>query len=182
MNVDIGGGTANAAIFRVGQHIASSALAVGGRQVVVERTSGLVRHIAPPGQAIINALNLPIRVGQVAGLDSLQRFTDCMADLVADLVTGVESDLGRQVQLSPPFAPAVAAGSKCLFISGGVGAYYYDPPLMDSLTNALRHDDLGVSCWLNRCGKTAVYKPSPSRRQPKQSGPPSWGHPARRCN
>jgi ethanolamine utilization protein EutA len=143
-NVDIGGGTANAAIFRVGQHVASSALAVGGRQVVVERTSGLVRHIAPPGQAIINALNLPIRVGQVAGLDSLQRFTDCMADLVADLVTGVESDLGRQVQLSPPFAPAVAAGSKCLFISGGVGAYYYDPPLMDSLTNALRHDDLGV--------------------------------------
>lgn len=144
MNVDIGGGTANAAIFRVGQHIASAALAVGGRQVVVERASGRVRHIAPPGQAIINALDLPIQVGQAAELDSLQRFTDCMAELTADLVTGVESDLGRQLRLSPPFAPAVAAASKRLFISGGVGAYYYDPLPIHSLADALRHDDLGV--------------------------------------
>lgn len=52
-NVDIGGGTANAAVFRVGQHIASTAMAVGGRQVIVERTSGLVSHIAPSGQTII---------------------------------------------------------------------------------------------------------------------------------
>lgn len=144
MNVDIGGGTANAAIFRVGQHVASSALAIGGRQLIVERASGLVRHIAPPGQTIINALNLPIQVGQVAELETLRRFTDCMADLVADLVTGVESDLGRQLQLSPPFAPAVAAGSKHLFISGGVGAYYYNPPPINSLADALRHDDLGL--------------------------------------
>lgn len=143
-NVDIGGGTANAAVFRVGQHIASTAMAVGGRQVIVERTSGLVRHIAPPGQRIINALNLPIRVGQAADLESLRRFTDCMAELVADLVTGVESDLGRQLQLSPPFPPAVAAGSNRLFISGGVGAYYYDPPPMESLTAALPHDDVGL--------------------------------------
>ena len=143
-NVDIGGGTANAAIFRVGQHIASSAMAVGGRQVIVDRATGIVRHIAPPGQLIINALNLPIEVNQAVDLQTLQRFTDCMADLVADLVTGVESDLGRQLQLSPPFLPATVSKSKRLFISGGVGVYYYDLPRLDSLEAALRHDDVGL--------------------------------------
>lgn len=79
-------------------------------------------------------------MGQAADLESLRRFTDCMAELV----TGVEPNLGRQLQLSPPFLPAVAAGSKRLFISGGAGAYYYDRPPMTSLTATLPHDDVGL--------------------------------------
>lgn len=142
-NIDIGGGTANAAIFRVGEHLASSALAVGGRQIVLDRASGVVRHIAPPGQAIVQALGLPIIVGQPTEFAALQRFTDCMADLVADLAMGVVGDLGRQLQLSPPFAAATAAESRHLFISGGVGAYYYAPLVAHSLADWLVHDDVG---------------------------------------
>ena len=143
-NVDIGGGTANAAIFRVGDHIASAALAVGGRQVVVERASGLVRQIAPPGQTLIQTLDLPIRLGQAVELAALRRLTDCMADLVADLVIGAETELSRSLQLSPPLPPATAAASKCLFISGGVADYFYNPPPMGSLADSLRHDDIGL--------------------------------------
>ena len=58
-NVDIGGGTSNAAIFRLGEYLSSSALAAGGRQIVIERTSGIVRHIAPPGRVIVEALDCP---------------------------------------------------------------------------------------------------------------------------
>lgn len=140
-NVDIGGGTANAAIFRVGDHVASAALAVGGRQIIVERATGMVRHVAPPGQKIIEALGLPLYPGRRAEGDALQRFTDCMAELVVDLVTGEETELGRQLQLSGPLAATEA--SRALFLSGGVGAYYYNPPPINSLADALLHDDVG---------------------------------------
>lgn len=166
-NIDIGGGTSNAAIFRVGEHVSSSALAVGGRQVVVERTSGLVRHIAPPGQRIIEALGLPIYIGKRVSFDALQRFTDCMAELVADLATGVETELGHSLQLSSPLKNAES--SKVLFISGGVGAYYYNPININSLSDVLIHDDVGPlfaqSLRLNaRLRKMRIERPAQTTR------------------
>jgi ethanolamine utilization protein EutA len=140
-NVDVGGGTANAAIFRIGNHLSSSTLAVGGRQLIIDKTSEIVRHIAPSGQIIIDALGLPIIMGQRVDLESLQGFTDCMADLVADLVSGIQTDLGRKLQLTPPLKGA--ENSKVLFFSGGVGAYYYQPIKIDSLGDVLIHDDVG---------------------------------------
>lgn len=140
-NVDIGGGTANAAIFRIGHHLSSSTLAVGGRQIIIDRASEIVKHIAPSGKVIIDTLGLPIAVGQHAELETLQGFTDCMAELVADLVCGIESELGHRLQLTPPLTGA--QDSHVLFISGGVGAYFYQPVKIDSLTDVLIHDDVG---------------------------------------
>lgn len=140
-NVDIGGGTANAAIFRNGAHLSSSALAAGGRQLVIERTSGIVRHIAPPGRMVVEHLGLPLREGGRADLGSVERFCNCMAELTADLVEGEVSDLGRHLQLLPPLAGA--GESSTLFFSGGVGTYYYEPVEIRDLGDALRHDDVG---------------------------------------
>ncbi len=140
-NVDIGGGSSNAAVFRVGDHLSSSALAVGGRQLVVEKTSGIVRHIAPPGRIIVEHLGLPIYEGQRADMEVLSRFCDCMADLIADLITGVETELGHRLQLSPPLQ--YTEHSNVLFLSGGVGAYYYKPVEIHSLSEVLIHNDVG---------------------------------------
>lgn len=140
-NIDIGGGTSNAAIFRLGEHLASSAMAVGGRQIEVERTSGIVRHIAPPGRRIVEALNLPLREGSRADLDALRRFCEAMADLIVDLAVGRETELGHKLQLTPPLVGADR--SSVLFFSGGIGAYFYDPVEVTSLSDVTRHDDAG---------------------------------------
>ncbi len=140
-NVDIGGGTANAAIFRLGEHLCSSALAVGGRQIEIERTSGLVRRIPPPGRHIIETLNLPLRQGGRAEMEPLRRFCEAMADLIVDLALGEVSPLGRQLQLTPPLVQA--RQSSVFFFSGGVGAYYYDPIPITTLADVLIHDDVG---------------------------------------
>ncbi len=166
-NVDIGGGTANAAIFRVGEHLSSSTLAVGGRQLVIEKTSGMVRHIAPSGRIIVEALSLPIREGQQATLATLERFCACMADLTADLLTGQESDLGRHIQLTPPLQGTEQ--STVTFFSGGVGAYYYDPIEIQSLADVLLHEDVGPlfaqALRLNaRIRKMNVRKPAQTLR------------------
>ena len=141
VNVDVGGGTANAAIFRIGEHISSSAMAVGGRQIEIERSSGIVRRIPPPGRKIIQALDLPIQEGAPATLEDLRRFCDVMADLIADLATGQVSDLGRQLQLTPPLQEA--ENTRVTFFSGGVAAYYYDPIPISSLADVTIHDDVG---------------------------------------
>ncbi len=140
-NIDIGGGTSNAAIFRLGEHLASSAMAVGGRQIELERSSGIIRHIAPPGRRIVEALNLPLREGGRGDLDSLRRFCEAMADLIVDLATGRETELGRQVQLTPPLRGAEA--SSVVFFSGGIGAYFYDPVEITNLSDVAIHDDVG---------------------------------------
>jgi len=140
-NIDIGGGTANAAVFRAGRHISSSGLAVGGRQIQIEPTSGLIRAIAPPGRRIIEALGLPLREGAPAELNALQRFCSCMADLTVDLACGRESELGRTLQLTPPLQEAEQ--SRVLFLSGGVATYYYRPVPISSLSEIVLHEDVG---------------------------------------
>jgi len=141
VNADVGGGTSNAAIFRIGEHIASAAMAVGGRQIEIERTSGVIRHISPPGRTIIQALNLPLREGGQADLPTLRRFCDVMADLIVDLIEGEVSDLGQKLQLTPPLREA--ENTRVVFLSGGVAAYYYDPVEINSLADVAIHDDVG---------------------------------------
>jgi ethanolamine utilization protein EutA len=140
-HIDIGGGTANAAVFRSGEFLSASAMAVGGRQLVIEKTSGIVRHIPPPGKKVIEALNLPIQVGRRAEMQALQAFCACMADLTADLALGVETTLSCQFYLSPPLK--FAEQSHILMFSGGIGTYYYHPLPVASLEDVLIHDDIG---------------------------------------
>ncbi len=140
-NIDIGGGTANAAIFRMGRHISSSGLAVGGRQIVLEQTSGTVRHIAGPGRTIVEHLGLPVEVGLKPEISALREFCDCMAELTADLVQGRQSSLGEKLQLSPPLIGA--EDSTVVFFSGGVAHYYYRPLEIEGLAEIAVHNDVG---------------------------------------
>lgn len=166
-NVDIGGGTANAAIFRGGALLASAAAAVGGRLLVIDKTSGVVRHISPPGRMIVEALDLPVCKGQCIDLAMAERFCMCMADLVADLITGEVSELGQHLQLTSPLQDA--AQSSVIFFSGGVGAYFYDPIEIHCLADALVHDDLGplfAQCLRlhPRIRKHNIQRPAETRR------------------
>ena len=101
VNVDIGGGSSNAALFRAGKHLASSATMVGGRQAVLERGTGLLTHLAPSGRIIADELGLDLVRGKVPSLAALRALTDAMADIIVDLSLGTLSPLGEKVALSP---------------------------------------------------------------------------------
>ena len=137
--VDIGGGTSNAAVFSMGRHLSSSAIAVGGRQVEIDPT-GRVTRLAPPGRAIVQAAGLAIEEGSHAGLDVLRRFCEVMADLVVDLAEGKAVTIGR-VQLTPPLQGTERSTS--LFLTGGVGSCYYDQPPAGSLAEVAAYGDVG---------------------------------------
>ncbi len=137
--IDVGGGTANAAIFTMGRHLCSSALAVGGRQVEID-PDGRVLRLPPPGRAIAAALGSDLREGATTSLASLRRFTDRMADLLADLADGTAVDI-PEVQLTPPLTGTKASTS--LFFTGGIGASYYETAPCDTVAQVAAHGDVG---------------------------------------
>lgn len=139
--VDIGGGTSNAAVFKMGRHLASSAIAVGGRQVELDPQGARVTRLAPPGRSIVEDLGLGIAEGQQADLAQLRAFCDVMADLIVDLATGKEVHVGRGVQLTPPLQGAEASSS--VFLTGGIGALYYDPVPAQTAPEVARFGDVG---------------------------------------
>lgn len=138
--VDIGGGTSNAAVFRMGRHLCSSALAVGGRQLELD-SGGRVVRLPPPGRAIAQAAGIDLREGGTPTMSALRAFCDVMAQLIADLVTGREVQLAPGLQLTPPLTGADASTS--VFLTGGVGACYYDPLPVGTVAEVARYGDVG---------------------------------------
>ena len=139
-SIDIGGGTSNAAVFKVGRHLCSSGIAVGGRQVEID-ASGRVLRIAPPGRSIIEDLGLQLKEGSQATLEQLRAFCDVMGDLIVDLATGREVRVGRGVQLTPPLRETDASSS--VFLTGGIGACYYEHLPVTTMEAVARYGDVG---------------------------------------
>lgn len=141
VNVDIGGGSSNAAVFRSGTHVASAAIMVGGRQLTLDRSSGIVTHLAPSGRAIVAELGIDLHEGRRATVPALRELTDAMAGLVVDLLLGVRRPLAERVALteSLPQVHDVAA----VFLSGGVGRSYYDGDPAVELDEIAAFGDVG---------------------------------------
>jgi ethanolamine utilization protein EutA len=140
-NVDIGGGSANSAVFRVGELIGAAAMNYGGRILEIEHSSSRVRHITEPAKHILNDISLNLNVGDAPSLEDLRRFTDRMADMTVELIEGSSSPLAQKIYLTPPVG-ASGKGSVLMF-SGGIGHYYYKPIPIHSVSDATIHDDVG---------------------------------------
>lgn len=162
-NVDIGGGTANAAVFELGNTLAAAALNVGGRILEIDHSSHTIRHIADPARQIIQHHGFPLAVGARAEIGPLRAFCDVLAELTVELIQGRESALGRQVMLTPPLA--VTGRDTKLFISGGVGHYFYHPPENVTLDSVTVHDDVGPLLGL-------ALREHPAIRQMESVEPP----------
>lgn len=140
-NVDIGGGSANVAIFELGNTLAAGAMNIGGRIIEIDGATKIIRYLADPARKIIDYHQLPIRSGERAELESLRAFCGILADLTVELVEGRESQLGQQVMLTPPITMS-GRGTR-LAISGGVGYYFYHPLESVTLDKVIAHEDIG---------------------------------------
>ncbi|MGQ0602949.1 MAG: ethanolamine ammonia-lyase reactivating factor EutA, partial [Anaerolineales bacterium] len=140
-NVDIGGGSANSAIFKGSGLVATAAMNFGGRILEIEHRSGAIRHIAEPAQHIIAELHLPFAIGYQPTLTELRAFTDRMADLTVELIEGGASALAQKLYLTPP-SPVSGKGT-VLMLSGGIGHYVHHPLALHEVADVMLHDDVG---------------------------------------
>ncbi len=141
ISIDIGGGSANSALFNAGALVAAAAMNYGGRILEVEHNTGRVRHIAEPARHILEDCGLRLVTGSAPSLADLKRFTDRMADLTVELIEGTASPLAQKLYLTPP-APVSGKGT-VLMLSGGIGHYFYSPISIRSVDDATLHDDVG---------------------------------------
>ncbi|MCC7362315.1 MAG: ethanolamine ammonia-lyase reactivating factor EutA [Anaerolineales bacterium] len=158
VNVDIGGGSANSALFEGGALAAATAMNYGGRIVELDHATGRVRHLADPAQAILADLGAGWQVGDTPSLAELRRFCDRMADLTVELIEGGASPLARRLYLTPP--ASVSGRGAILMLSGGIGHYFYDPLPISAVADATLHDDLGplLAEALRRHAGLAAYR------------------------
>lgn len=140
-NVDIGGGSANSAIFRQGKMIAAAAMNYGGRVVEIDPLGGQIRHLAEPARIMADHLKLALSVGVKPSLAQLRSLTDCMADLTMELIEGRCSLLAQRLMLT---APSPESGKNTtVFFSGGIGHYIYEPLTIGFTEDVTVHGDIG---------------------------------------
>ncbi len=140
-NVDIGGGSANSAIFRQGNMVAAAAMNYGGRIIEIDHGSSKIRHLAQPAKVILEYLGLRYKIGDQPQMADLERFTNCMADLTIELIEGTASPLAQKLYLTAP-SPISGQGT-LLMLSGGIGYYFYHPVPINSISDVTVHDDIG---------------------------------------
>lgn len=140
-NVDIGGGSANSAVFRQGVLAAASAMNFGGRVIEFETATGTVRHITRPGELILEQLGLKLRPGDRPTLADLVKVCDCMADLTVELIEGGRSPLAQKLYLTAP--STLSARGKPLMFSGGIGRCYYEARPIHTLEDVWTYQDVG---------------------------------------
>jgi ethanolamine utilization protein EutA len=141
--VDVGGATTKLALLDRGEVLATAALNVGGRLLVVDREDRLVR-LEPWGVRHAGRAGLSLAPGGAVPAGGRSAVAEVMATLVLQAVEAALGDVQARpdladAMLTPPISPTGAVDG--VMVSGGVGEYVYGRERRD-------FNDLGLSLGL----------------------------------
>lgn len=124
LNIDIGGGTANYALFEAGRVAGAACLNVGGRLVETDR-QGRVLRVHAPGRLICEDCGFTGNLEAKLTPDSLRIITRRMVGLLYEVITGELSALSKKLIMTKALPPCGTLHGVTL--SGGVGACFSTP-------------------------------------------------------
>lgn len=142
LNLDVGGGTTNGALFVAGEVEAIVCAHVGGRLVRIDPDTARIVGISPPARRAAEILGLKIEVGGPANPEVLWTLSAGMAEGLHELIEGkAESEMARALVIgSPPSSPIRA---DVVTFSGGTGRELYAATERRSLKEVIRYGDIG---------------------------------------
>ncbi len=126
LNIDIGGGTSNYVVFEAGKVIDTSCLNVGGR-LLEFNDKGALKHLHRPAETVAQYLFSSIPPLAI-GTPPVQEIANVMATLVWMEAEGKAHPLSSALLMTPALKPH---RYDAVFISGGVGACFYDASSMN---------------------------------------------------
>ena len=148
INVDIGGGTANAGVFRSGKAIDSCCINVGGRLLEIDPASGRVVRVSQPMQEILGDCKIRLVPGDAVSFEVLEKICDRMCTvLLENLGVCAHSDadtmspLADRLLMTDPLRLDYSMDT--LTISGGVADHVYSDLPCTSVKEAARYGDIG---------------------------------------
>ncbi|MBH0229720.1 ethanolamine ammonia-lyase reactivating factor EutA [Halobacillus yeomjeoni] len=135
-NIDIGGGTANIAVYRYGKLLGTCTLHVGGK--LIEFVNGRVSYISPEIKKVCKKLSVSVNEGEELEEELSRKLTDYMANTINEMLTG---QLKENEPLLLGHLPEWEKDIDVLMFSGGVSHCIYHAE--ECNLNHL-YDDIGV--------------------------------------
>lgn len=140
VNMDIGGGTSNLAVFLRGEVRETGCLDVGGRLIKVDSTTHQITYIAPKLETLIRENNMGLAIGTKATRENLKPIIDKMVQALEQSVGIKKQDdllrliiTNKNIELNVPI--------ECISFSGGVADYvYYEGEIDDYF----KFGDIGI--------------------------------------
>ncbi len=133
LNVDIGGGTTKLAVIDKGHVVATAALEIGGRLIVID--DGRIVRLDPAGRRHAARAGFDWTVEGRAIKQQLTQVAESMADLLVAALAGDAPETVEPLYLTDPIADLSAIDG--VMVSGGVAEYVYGRETRD-------FDDIGI--------------------------------------
>ena len=142
VNIDIGGGTANVAVFKNGKAIDSCCINVGGRLLELDPDTGRITGISRPMERILKDCGLGLSQGDCVTFGVLEKISQRMCEVLLEcLGFGAMSPLARQLLMTDPLRLDYDIAT--LTISGGVADQVYAETDCKSVKDTARYGDIG---------------------------------------
>lgn len=125
LNIDIGGGTSNYALFEAGKVSGTACLNVGGRLLETD-AQGRVIYAHQPGQMIVDEVFGAGTDARALTASQLAQVARRMADLIVEVIDGLLSPLAYTLMQTGLLPSGVMP--EVITLSGGVGECYRNQP------------------------------------------------------
>lgn len=163
INIDIGGGTTNIAIFKDGDFFDSTCLNIGGRLIEVDKYSHIVTYIHKPAQLFIDTFDIDISLGEEINIVCLEELCDKMVSIIEDIL--------KNNRINPQLKDILMGSdltydynSNYIFFSGGVAELIYN---IKNIKDDFLYGDIG--CYLAKSFYKSTFLRSYIIMKPNQT-------------
>lgn len=140
VNIDIGGGTSNLAVFSRGEAEDTGCLDIGGRLIRVDKDSHIVTYIAPKLLEIIRKERFELAVGAPLSEAALEPLLQILTEALEQSV-GLRSDCRYYDLLLTNHGLKHTEKISAVSFSGGVASVLYEP---ERYPNVFAFGDIGI--------------------------------------
>ncbi|MEI2401235.1 ethanolamine ammonia-lyase reactivating factor EutA, partial [Paenibacillus phytohabitans] len=136
-NIDIGGGTANVAVYKSGKLCGTCTLHIGGR--LIEYSHSKIKSISPPIKELFNQWGVSVKEGDIRNDFEEKRLTDYMASVISRMLERRLTDSDRVLLLG--HEPNWKEEIETIMFSGGISECIYRHE--SSSAGEAEYDDIG---------------------------------------
>ncbi|MED4017747.1 ethanolamine ammonia-lyase reactivating factor EutA [Sutcliffiella cohnii] len=137
-NIDIGGGTANVAVYKSGKLCGTCTLHIGGR--LIEFDGLRVKSISPPVQRLLQKWNSSLQINSDREHSDIKRVTDYMSEVIVHMLRRNLSEEDKVLLLG--HEPNWVEGIDVVMFSGGISECIYQ--YEQGTKNVATYDDIGM--------------------------------------
>lgn len=139
VNMDIGGGTSNIALFKNGELIDTGCLDIGGRLIKIDPDSKKIYYIYPKIKKLAESIGIQIEINQVADMVKMRRIAKAMTQILEEAISiKPRTPMYEKILTNK----GIKEGYKIEYItfSGGVADYIYK----DEYSDPFKYGDIGI--------------------------------------